>query len=87
MKGEIFLDFQSQIRKLQQNKTLVDQLMNSSDGQKLLSMLTKDGGTQLKNATDAAAKGNTADMVRMIAELMKSDEGSQIIHNLNQRIK
>ncbi len=81
------MDFQSQIRKLQQNKTLVDQLMNSSDGQKLLSMLTKDGGTQLKNATDAAAKGNTADMVRMIAELMKSDEGSQIIHNLNQRIK
>ncbi len=81
------MNFQSQIKKIQQNKALVEQLMQSPDGQKLLSMLTKDGGTQLKNATDAAAQGNTADMVRMIAELMKSDEGSQIIHNLNQQIK
>lgn len=77
---------QEQVKKVQQNKALVQQLMGSPDGQKLLSMLTADGGTQLKNAADAAAKGNTADMVHMIAELMKSEEGAKIIHKINDQI-
>lgn len=81
------LDLQEQMKKLQQNKALAEQLMRSSDGQRLLSMLTQDGGAKLQQAANAAAKGNTADMVHMIAELMKSEEGSRIVHNINDRIK
>ena len=81
------LELQEQIKKIQQNKALAAQLMRSADGQKLLAMLTKDGGAQLKNAADAAAKGNTADMVRMIAQIMKSEEGSKIVHRINEQIK
>ena len=36
------LELQEQIKKIQQNKTLVQQLMTSPDGQRLLAMLTKD---------------------------------------------
>ncbi len=80
-------NLQEQLKKVQQNKALVQQLMGSSDGQKLLSMLTADGGTQLKNAANAAAKGNTADMVRMISEVMKSEEGAKIVQNISSQIK
>lgn len=81
------MELQEQVKKLQQNKALVQQLMSSSDGQKLLSMLTKDGGAQLDRATNAAAHGNTADMVHMIAEIMKSEEGAKIVKNINSKIK
>ncbi len=80
------MDLQEQMKKLQENKALAEQLMRSSDGQRLLSMLTRDGGTQLQQAVNAAAQGNTANMVHMIAELMKSEEGSRVVHNLNDRI-
>lgn len=82
----IDLDLQEQMKKLRDNKALAEQLMRSGDGQRLLSMLTRDGGTQLQQAVDAAARGNTADIVHMIAELMKSEEGSRVVHNLNDRI-
>ena len=80
------MDLQEQMKKLRDNKALAEQLMRSSDGQRLLSMLTRDGGTQLQQAVNAAAQGNTANMVHMIAELMKSEEGSRVVHNLNDRI-
>ena len=60
--------------------------MQSPDGQKLLSMLTQDGGAQLQNAADAASKGNTADMVRMLAQIMKSEEGAKLVRNINSQI-
>lgn len=81
------MDLQEQIKKIQQNKTLAEQLMRSSDGQRLLSMLTQDGGAKLQQAASAAAQGNTADMVHMIAELMKSEEGSRIVHKINDQLK
>ena len=81
------MNLQDQIKQVQQNKALAQQLMNSHDGQKLLQLLTQDGGAQLKNATDAAAKGNTADIVRMIAQVMKSEEGAQIVKNINHQLK
>lgn len=80
------MELQEQIRKIQQNKALVQQLMQSPDGQKLLSMLTQDGGAQLQNAADAASKGNTADMVRMLAQIMKSEEGAKLVRNINSQI-
>ena len=80
------MELQEQIRKIQQNKALVQQLMQSPDGQKLLSMLTQDGGAQLQNAADAASKGNTADMVRMLAQIVKSEEGAKLVRNINSQI-
>ena len=80
------MELQEQIRKIQQNKALVQQLMQSPDGQKLLSMLTQDGGAQLQNAAYAASKGNTADMVRMLAQIMKSEEGAKLVRNINSQI-
>ena len=81
------MDLQEQVKKLQQNKALAEQLMRSNDGQKLLSMLTQDGGAKLQQAVNAAAKGNTADMVHMIAEVMQSEEGAKIVHSINDRVK
>ena len=81
------MNLQDQIRKIQQNPALVSQLMNSGDGQRLLQLLTSDGGAQLQRATSAAEGGNTADMVHMLAQLMKSDEGAKLVQQLNQKLQ
>ena len=81
------MDLQEQMEKLRQNKALADQLMRSADGQRLLALLTRDGGAQLQQATEQAAHGNTADMVHMIAELMRSKEGSALVHSIHDQIK
>ncbi len=78
---------QEQLKKVQQNKALVQQLMNSADGQRLLSLLTADGGSRLKNATAAAEKGSTAEMVHMLARVMESKEGAQLIQNIGGQLK
>ena len=76
-----------QLRALRENQAAVKQLMSSPDGQKLLAMLTEDGGTKLKQATESAEKGNTADVVHMIAEIMQTKEGSALIQRLNTKVK
>ena len=80
------MELQEQIKKIQQNKALVQQLMTSPDGQRLLAMLTKDGGGQLNQAAAAAAKGNTADIVHMLAKVMQSEEGAKLVHKINDQI-
>ena len=80
------MELQEQIKKIQQNKARVQQLMTSPDGQRLLAMLTKDGGGQLNQAAAAAAKGNTADIVHMLAKVMQSEEGAKLVHKINDQI-
>lgn len=80
------MELQEQIKKIQQNKALVQQLMTSPDGQRLLAMLTKDGGGQLNQAAAAAAKGNTSDIVHMLAKVMQSEEGAKLVHKINDQI-
>lgn len=74
-----------QLRALRENQAAVKQLMSSPDGQKLLAMLTEDGGTKLKQATESAENGNTADVVHMIAEIMQTKEGSALIQRLSTK--
>lgn len=78
---------QEQLKKVQQNKALVQQLMNSADGQRLLALLTADGGSRLKNAAAAAEGGSTAEMVHMLAQVMESKEGAQLIQNIGGQLK
>jgi phage baseplate assembly protein W len=72
-----------QLELLRKNREAVNQLMSSPDGQRLLALLSSDGGARLRQASEAAEKGNTADVVHMIADIMRTPEGAEIVRKIN----
>ena len=58
---------------LKSNPAPLRQLAQSRDGQALMRMLTQqDQGAALQKAAQSAARGDTADMVRMVNKLMQN---------------
>lgn len=73
---------------LKSNPAMLRSLMQSQDGQMLLRMLTQgDSGVGLQRAVQAAAKGNTAEMVQMVSQVMKSPEGAALVERINRTVQ
>ena len=76
------------VNRLKTDPSALRSLMQSQDGQALMQMLTqKDRGAGLQKAVQSAARGNTADMTRMIQQLMQSPEGAALVQRINQSIQ
>ena len=76
------------IERLKQNKDLASRLMRSGDGKALLSMLTQnDGGAALDRAAANAAKGDTAELARMLQGLMNDPNAAAVMQRLNDSAK
>ena len=73
------------IQQLKSNPAMLQALMQSRDGQDLLRMLSGgDQGASLQWAAQSAAKGNPAEMVRMVNQLMQSPDGAALIDRINK---
>lgn len=73
------------IQQLRANPAMLQSLMQSQDGQALLRMLSAgDQGASLQRAAQSAAKGNPAEMVRMVNQLMQSPDGAALIDRINK---
>ncbi len=71
------------LRDLKGNKALVQGLAQSKQAQQLMRMLSeKDGGAAVQNAARAAERGNTADMVKMITDMMKDPQAAALIREI-----
>ena len=76
------------IERLRQNKELATQLMRSGDGKTLLATLTKDdGGAALNRAAASAAKGDTAELARMLQGLMNDPNAAAAMRRLSETAK
>ena len=76
------------IQQLKSNPAMLQSLMQSQDGQALLQMLSGgDQGASLQRAAQSAAKGNPADMIRMVNQIMKSPGGAELVNRINQAMK
>ena len=72
-------------QQLKGNPALLQSLMRSRDGQALMQMLSGgDRGASLQRAAQSAAKGNPAEMVRMVNQLMQSPDGAALIDRINK---
>ena len=75
-------------QQLKNNPAALQALMESPDGQALLRMLSAgDQGASLQRAAQSAAKGNPAEMMRMMNQVMKSPAGAELVQRINQSIK
>lgn len=76
---------QELINKLKQNPKMLEQLMQSPDGMRLMQMMSgRDGGVSLKNAASAVGKGNTEPMAKLVQNMMSSPEGAALAERLRK---
>ena len=69
--------------RLQRDPGAVQRVMESSDGQALMQMLSgTDGGTGLQQAMAQASSGNTAQLTEMIRQVMQSPQGAALVRNI-----
>ena len=73
---------------LKQNPAMLKNLMQSQDGQALMRMLTQqDQGASLQKATQSAAKGDPAELARMVTRLTESPDGAALVERINKAIQ
>lgn len=71
---------------LLQNKEAVERLLSSPDTQKLMELLNRSAGGGLKQAAEAAMKGDTGQIMGLMDQLMKDPEGAQAVQNINKSV-
>lgn len=67
------------------NREAVAALAKSSDAQKLMSMLQKQGGVQ--EAAQAAAGGDARALMDMMGQLMNTKEGAELVERIGSQAK
>lgn len=76
------------IQQLKANPAMLQSLMQSRDGQALMQMLsTGDQGASLQRAAQSAAKGNPAEIMRMMNQVMQSPAGAELVQRINRSMK
>ena len=76
------------IQQLRANPAMLQSLMQSQDGQALLRMLSAgDQGASLQRAAQSAAKGNPAEIMRMMNQVMQSPAGAELVQRINRSMK
>ena len=73
---------------LKQNPAMIQALMRSQDGQKLIQMLTQgERGSGFQQAVRSASAGNPAQMMQMVQKLMQNPEGAALIDRINRALQ
>lgn len=73
---------------LKSNPAQLQSLFRTQDGQNLMRMLTQaDQGAALQRAAQNAVRGDTAEMVRMVSQVMQSPEGAALVNRINQAVR
>ncbi len=72
--------------KLMGDSAKLEQLRDAPETQKLFSMLSRSTGGNLEQAADHAAKGDTAQLVSAIRQLMQDPEGAKLIQKMKQKL-
>ena len=68
---------------LLKNQALLQSLLRSPDTKRLMELLSQSGGAGFQSAT---AKGDTKALAGMVKQLMQSQEGARLVHNLTQAV-
>lgn len=70
----------------EKNRDAITRLAKSSDAQKLMELLQKQSG-QVKQAAQAAAAGDPAQLMAMMDQLMHSREGAELVDRIDSQAR
>lgn len=68
------------------NRDAIARLAKSSDAQKLMELLQRQSG-QVKQAAQAAAAGDPAQLMSMMDQLMHSKEGAELVDRIDSQAR
>lgn len=63
----------------------VRKVLGSKEGQALLRLLNKDGGTALRQAAEALKSGNAAKAQELVKPIMQTPEAAALVNKINQK--
>ncbi len=63
------------------------QLMNQPETQKIFAMLNQSTGGNLEQAAGKAAKGDTAQLMNAIKQLMQNPEAAKLMEGMKHKLK
>ena len=79
---------QQLMQQVKNDPQMVQRVMQSPDGQKLMQLLTSsDNGAGLRHAAAGAGSGNTAQMVSMLKKVMQTPEGAALLDRLSSQLQ
>ena len=79
---------QQLMQQVKNDPQMVQRVMQSPDGQKLMQLLTSsDNGAGLGHAAASAGSGNTAQMVAMLKKIIQSPEGAALMGRLGSQLQ
>ena len=61
----------------------IRRVLSSPEGKQLLGLLTKDGGSRLRQAADALRSGQQDEAKQLLTPLMQTDEAKTLVRKLN----
>lgn len=67
------------------NRDTIAQMAKSSDAQKLMALLQQRGGVQ--EAAKAAVEGDPSQLMAMMDQLMRTQEGAQLVDRIGDQAK
>ena len=70
----------------EKNRDAIAQLAKSSDAQKLMELLQRQGG-QVKQAAQAAAAGDPPHRMTMMDQQMHSKDGAELVNRIDSQAK
>lgn len=76
-----------QAANLLKNKQVMENLMKSEEAQRLMELLNQNAGSGLKDAAQSAMKGDTAQLMGLVQNLMKDPKNAKLVEDLNRKIK
>lgn len=75
-----------QAQNLLSNKQALESILKSGEAQRLMELLSKNGGSGLKTAAQSAMQGDTSQLKKLVEDLMKDPESAQLVENLNKKV-
>lgn len=78
-------NFDNMLHGVQQQK--LEQLMEEAETQEIFSMLNKSTSGKLEEAADKAAKGDTAQLVSAINQLLQNPKAARLIQQMKSKLE
>lgn len=75
-----------QAAELLKNRQALEGLLRSDEARRLLASLDQNSGGGLKNAAQAAMKGNTAQLMGLVQGLMNDPKNAKLMQDLNAKL-
>jgi len=60
--------------------------MHSQEARKLMDLLNQNSGQSLKDAAQSALKGDTAQLTRLVDDLMQNPQSARLMEELQKKI-